>query len=145
VRVDFYHLTRDPVTHVLPAIAERVLASGGRLLIVAAQRDLLDRVSERLWDAGPARYLAHDYADAPDPEIQPILLASAMDSANGAKAVALVDGLWRAEALGFERTFLFFDENSIAGARIAWRDLGLVEDCERHYWKQDGGRWREGP
>ena len=35
MQVDFYHLTATPLERALPQIAERVLASGGRLLIVA--------------------------------------------------------------------------------------------------------------
>ena len=66
--------------------------------------------------------------------------------ANGARNVALIDGVWREEALGFDRAFYLFDADTIAQARAAWRALGTREDINRRFWKQDeDGRWREGP
>ena len=43
---------------------------------------------------------------------QPVLIAPDCEAANGARHVALVDGVWRDEALGFERAFHFFDDQS---------------------------------
>ncbi|MCW2350232.1 MULTISPECIES: DNA polymerase III subunit chi [unclassified Sphingobium] len=145
MQVDFYQLSRDPVEATVPAIARRVLDGGGRLLVVSAERDQLDRISEGLWSAGPESYLANDHADAPMPQVQPILLAPSCDAANGARHVALADGLWRDEALGFERVFYFFDDATVAGARLAWKALSRSEDVTPRFWKQDGGRWRQGP
>ncbi|MCW2411985.1 MULTISPECIES: DNA polymerase III subunit chi [unclassified Sphingobium] len=145
MQVDFYQLSRDPVEATVPAIARRVLDGGGRLLVVSAERDQLDRISEGLWSAGPESYLANDHADAPMPQVQPILLAPSCDAANGARHVALADGLWRDEALGFERVFYFFDDATVGGARLAWKALSRSEDVTPRFWKQDGGRWRQGP
>ena len=36
MQVDFYHLTRLPLERALPQIAEKVVASGARLLVVSA-------------------------------------------------------------------------------------------------------------
>jgi DNA polymerase-3 subunit chi len=147
--VDFYHLTRDPVERVIPSIAARVLDGGGRLLVVAQERERLERISEALWSAGEKSYLAHDYEDQPLPEVQPVLLSLSVSAngaaLNGARLIALADGEWRGDALGFERIFHFFDEETIGAARSAWRSLSERDDVERRYWKQDGGRWRQGP
>ena len=66
-------------------------------------------------------------------------------AANGAKYIALADGLWRDEALAFERAFLIFGEGTLQGARDCWRMLGTRDGVERRFWKQDGGKWVEGP
>jgi len=145
VQVDFYQLSRDPAEAVLPAIAGKILAGGGRLLIVSADRPQLDRISRGLWEAGPETYLAHDHADAPMPDAQPILLAADCAAANGARHVALADGLWREEALDFERAFYFFDDATIDGARASWRALSKADGVTPRFWKQDGGKWRQGP
>ncbi|MET0364217.1 MAG: DNA polymerase III subunit chi, partial [Sphingobium sp.] len=110
MRVDFYQLSRDPVEQVLPQIAARVLDEGQRLLVVSAHADQLTRISARLWAAGPETFLANDYVDAPLPDVQPILLSPDCIAANGATRIALADGQFREEALAFERTFYFFDE-----------------------------------
>ena len=145
MRVDFYQLSRDPVEAVLPLIAARILDEGQRLLIVSADAEQLTRISARLWDAGPESFLAHDRADAPLPEVQPILLSSACDPANNASRIALADGRFRDEALSFERTFYFFDSETIDAARTCWRALTKREDIATHFWRQEGGRWRQGP
>jgi DNA polymerase-3 subunit chi len=145
MQVDFYQLTRDPVEQALPGIARRVLENGGRLLVVSEDTAQLVRISRGLWDAGPDTYLAHDRAEAPMPEAQPILLAGQCEAANGARMIVLADGLWRDEALQFERVFYFFDDAAIDGARASWRTLSKAEGVTPRFWKQDGGKWRQGP
>lgn len=142
MQVDFYHLTRAPLERVLPQIADKVLAGGGRLLVVsddAAQRGKLDQI---LWSYAPESFLPHGQAGGEDDAAQPVLIGAGVEAANGARNVALADGLWREEALAFDRAFHFFDEERIEEARAAWRGLGAHEDVERRYWKQDeNGRW----
>ena len=140
MRADFYHLTRVPLEKVLPSIAERVLASGERLVIVAEDDKILTRIDALLWSYKPESFLPHGRG-----EDQPILLtADAGDAA--AQNIALIDGQWRDGALTFARAFYFFDSQSIDSARTAWRGLADRSEVERHYWKQDeAGKWVEGP
>ena len=142
MRVDFYQLTRDPVEAVLPLIARNTLAQGQRLLVVA-EPDQFDRLSDALWTRLPESFLAHGRAGDPHEARQPILLSSAVQPANGARYIALADGVWREEALTFDRAFLLFSDTTIAAARQVWRDLGNHEALDRHLWKQDGGKWLE--
>jgi DNA polymerase-3 subunit chi len=147
-RVDFYRLTRDHVERVLPAIATRILANGDRLLVIAASAMQRQAIDEALWTLQPASFLPHGAAGSPDEEIEPILIAGTLDASppNRARLVALADGEWRDEALGFERSFLLFDNSRIDDARATWRKLGATEGAEIHFWKQDDrGRWSEGP
>lgn len=144
-RVDFYQLSRDPVERVLPQIAVRILDEGERLLVVSSDREQLSRISARLWDAGPESFLANDHADAPLPDVQPILLSASYTAANGATRIALTDGQFRDEALTFDRIFYFFDAETIAAARTHWRALAQKEEIATHFWRQEDGRWRQGP
>jgi DNA polymerase-3 subunit chi len=143
MQVDFYHLTTTPLDRALPQIAEKVLASGTRLLIVAesaAQRLALDRL---LWSYAPDSFLPHGQVGSGNEAGQPVLLSDAPDPINGARHIALVDGVWRDAALGFERAFHFFDADRIDEARIAWKGLADRDGVERRYWKQNGGRWEQ--
>jgi DNA polymerase-3 subunit chi len=143
MQVDFYHLTQSPAERVLPVLATRTLERGERMLIVSADPAHRAVLSTALWTHSPESFLAHGELDGPNPQVQPLLLADRVEPANGAKFVALADGLWRDEALAFARIFLLFNEETIAGARKAWVALGEREGLERHYWKQDGGKWVE--
>lgn len=145
MQVDFYQLTRDPAEKVLPPIAQRVLDGGGRLLLVSGDAAQLEAISAALWNAKPDSFLAHATAGEADDSIQPILLSSETEAANAAKFVALADGVWRDEALKFDRVFYLFPPSHTDNARAAWRALGEIPDIERRYWKQDIGKWVQGP
>jgi DNA polymerase-3 subunit chi len=142
VIVDFYHLTASPLEKVLPAIAEKVLASGERLVVVADEAHL-PRLDEQLWTYAGDSFLPHGRGDA---EAQPVLLSPFAVPANGAANVALADGAWREEALGFARIFYFFDAAHLDEARTAWRGLKANAQATARYWKQDErGKWVQGP
>ena len=145
MQVDFYQLSRDPVERVLPVIAERILAGGGRLLVVAGDGARLERLSGGLWEAGAETFLAHGLAGQGSENVQPILLSDRCEPGNGARHVALADGLWRDEALAFERVFYFFDIETIDGARASWRALTKADDVTPRFWRQDGRKWVQGP
>ncbi|WP_066794652.1 DNA polymerase III subunit chi [Sphingomonas soli] len=144
MQVNFYHLTRMPLERVLPQIAEKVLESGERLLVVAEDPGFRGKLDQLLWSYRTDSFLPHGQAGGPDDARQPILICETADAANGARYVALADGVWRDEALGFERVFHLFDEDAIQEARAAWKALADREGVERRYWKQDeNGRWEQ--
>ena len=143
--VDFYHLGASPLERVLPAICEKLIAGGERLLVVAGP-DQLERIDRDLWTYSPDSFLPHGRSGGPSDQAEPVLLSSAVEAANGARKVALADGVWRDEALGFERVFYFFDGSAIEAARASWRALKGRAEVEARYWKQDErGKWVQGP
>ncbi len=144
MRVDFYQLSRDTAETALPLIARASLNAGERLLIVSADDSQRGRIGEALWTRLPDSFLAHGQAGGAHDGRQPILIAGEIMPANGARFLALADGQWR-EAEGFTRVFLMFDDVTLAGARTCWRLLGEREAVERRFWKQEGGKWVEGP
>jgi DNA polymerase-3 subunit chi len=143
MQVDFYHLSQ-PIERVLPVLAEKVVGSGGRLLVVSAdagQRRSLDRL---LWEYDAESFLPHAQAGEGDDGAQPILVSAEVSAANGARLVLLADGVWRDEALGFDRALHLFGEENIGAAREAWRGLKERDGVERRYWQQDErGKWRQ--
>lgn len=146
MQVDFYHLAATPIERVLPRIAERLLGEGARLLVVTDDEALLARLDRQLWDYAPASFLPHGRDGGDDDTRQPVLLSASIVAANGARNVALADGVWRDAALGFDRAFYLFDGSVIDDARDNWRALAGKPDVERRFWKQDdAGKWRQGP
>ena len=145
MQVDFYHLTVQPLDRVLPRIAERVVADGGRLLIVSGAEEQRRSVDRLLWTYTPDSFLPHaELGGGGDDAVQPVLIAGEVNAANRARNIALVDGVWRDEALDFDRAFHLFDEDTIKAARGAWKALGEREGVNRRYWKQnDAGRWEQ--
>ena len=144
MRVDFYQLTRDPAEGVVPLLARNTLKAGQRLLVVSADEAQRGRIADALW-AVKGDFLANGQAGGPHDARQPILLSARLDPANGAAFLLLADGLWRDAEAEFARVFYLFDDASLQAARDCWRMLGQREGVERHFWKQQDGRWVEGP
>ena len=125
----------------LPLIARAARRAGQRLVVVAEDADLLERLDKALWEQFPEDYLAHGRADAPHAARQPVLLSPDCTAANGATLVALADGRWRSEAETFDRALLFFDEAGRAASREVWRLFAQREDVTREFHELDGGKW----
>lgn len=145
MRVDFYQLSRDPAPQVAALLAGKAVGAGARVLVVADDKPLLDTISSKLWDAAPESFLANGMAGAKHDARQPILLSHAVEPGNGADMLVLADGRWRDPGSSFTRVMLLFDGSTIDDARGTWRQLGEDQAITRHFWKQDGSRWIEGP
>jgi DNA polymerase-3 subunit chi len=141
VQLDFWQLSRDPIERVVALIAERTLGAKEKLLVVAEDDTRRAAIGRALWEARPEAFLANGEADAPHAERQPILLSPRCEAANAARYVVLADGAWRAEAEGFERAFLLFDEAATPAARAVWRQFDGRDDVERNYYAQEDGKW----
>lgn len=145
MQVYFYHLTRDPAEKLVPILAGKCLDSNARLLLVSEDENRRNSLSKALWTQNASSFLAHDFCGSKHEELQPILISNKCHAPNAAKFIILADGQWRAEALDFERAFYLFTGDEIGEARTAWRDLSAQADVTPRYWKQDAGRWVQGP
>ena len=141
MQVDFYQLVAIPAEQVIASLAEKVLETDGRLLIVAEDEAQLARLDRMLWDQGAAGFLPHGIAGGADDARQPILLSSSPDAPNQARNMLIADGLWREAALTYDRSFYLFDDATLGGARLAWKLLAGREGVERRYWAREGGKW----
>jgi DNA polymerase-3 subunit chi len=143
VQVDFYQLGASAAEQIIASIADKVLASEGRLLIVADDEPFLARLDRMLWDSGAASFLPHGLAGGSDDARQPILLSTSPDAPNQARHVLIADGQWRDAALTYDRSFYLFDAGTLEGARLAWKLLAGRDGVERRYWAQVDGRWKQ--
>jgi len=141
VQVDFYQLAGTPPEQVIATLAEKVLESDGRLLIVAEDEAQLARLDRQLWDQGSQNFLPHGVAGGTDDARQPILLSTSPDAPNQARNMLIADGQWREAALTYDRSFYLFDDDTLEGARLAWKLLSGRDGVERRYWAREGGKW----
>jgi DNA polymerase III subunit chi len=141
VQVDFYQLGGTPAEQVIANLAEKVLATDGRLLVVASDEAFLTRLDRMLWDHGPTSFLPHGLAGGADDSRQPILLSQSPDAPNLARNMLIADGEWRDAALAYDRAFHLFDNDTLEAARLAWKLLAGRVGVERRYWAQEDGKW----
>ena len=142
MQVDFYQLAGVAPESVIATLSDKVLASGGRLLIVAEDEAFLARLDRMLWDQGPSSFLPHGLAGGAEDSRQPILLSNSPDAPNQARAMLIADGIWREASLTYDRGFYLFDGNALEGARLAWKLLSGREGIERRYWAHEAGKWQ---
>ncbi|HKU91770.1 MAG TPA: DNA polymerase III subunit chi [Sphingomicrobium sp.] len=140
-QVDFYQLAGTPAEQVIASLSEKVLASDGRLLVVAFDEVFLARLDRMLWDQGATSFLPHGVAGGTDDARQPILLSTSPDAPNLARNMLIADGEWRDAALTYDRSFYLFDAETLEGARLAWKLLAGQQGIERRYWAQENGKW----
>lgn len=143
--MDFYQLSRDPAPVAIALLARKTIEAGERLLVVGAELELLEAISQGLWEASPDAFLANGIAGGEHDARQPILLSDEVEASNGAKFLLIADGQWRDPGDGFARVMYLFDDATIGTARQTWKALAASDAIERKFWKQDGGRWVEGP
>lgn len=145
MRVDFYQLSRDPAPAATALLARKTIEAGERLLVVADDSALLESIGSELWESAPESFLANGMAGGAHDARQPILLSPDVTPANGAQFLLLADGHWRDPGEAFRRVMYLFDDTTIDEARRTWRMLVGEEEASCRFWKQQGGRWVEGP
>jgi len=143
VQVDFYQLAGTPPEQVIASLAQKVLAAGGRLLVIAEDEPFLAKLDRMLWDQGASNFIPHGLAGGSDDARQPVLLSTSPDAPNQARNMLIADGTWREAALTYDRSFYLFDSNTLEDARLAWKLLAGREGIERRYWAQVDGRWKQ--
>ncbi|HET9144805.1 MAG TPA: DNA polymerase III subunit chi [Sphingomicrobium sp.] len=141
MQVDFYQLAGTPPEQVIASLADKLLATGGRMIVVADDEVFLARLNRILWDQGAASFVPHGLAGGADDARQPVLLTTSPDAPNLARNMLIADGVWRESALSYDRSFFLFDNATLEGAREAWKSLAAKEGIERRYWAQEGGKW----
>lgn len=143
MRVDFYLLDRTPAEAVVPLLVRAAKLAGERVLVVTDDGEQAARIDQALWEMAPDAFLAHGIAGEGHEALQPALISGQIEPVNNAQFVILADGKWRDESSQFDRTFLLFGEDRRQESRECWSMIGQNDAMERHFWKQEGGKWRE--
>ena len=141
MRVDFYLLDAGGPEVALAPLAGKVLEAGGRLLVVAGEAARREALSRGLWAYRGESFLANGVAGGEADARQPILISDAVRADNGARYLALADGVWREPEGDFERVLLVFGEAERMAARETWRLLKGREVWDCHFWRREGARW----
>ena len=88
----FYHLHRQPLERVLPALIEKSLARGWRVVVQAASEERVEALDAHLWTFRDDSFLPHGTWREAEAGEQPILLTVRDDNPNGASVRFLIDG-----------------------------------------------------
>ena len=141
----FYHLQRQPLERVLPALVEKSLARGWRVVVQASSDERVEALDAHLWTYRDDAFLPHGTDREQDPASQPVLLTTRDHNPNRAEVRFLIDGAdVPADAAGYERIVLLFDgedPDALAAARERWTQA-KAQGLATTYWQADEeGRW----
>ena len=143
----FYHLHRQPIEKVLPALLEKSLERGWRVVVQAATDERIEALDAYLWTYREDGFLPHGTAKESETAAQPVLLTTGDDNPNGANVRFLIDGAAvPSDAASYQRIVLLFDgedDDAVAVARTRWSEAKAA-GFEVTYWQPDeNGRWKQ--
>ena len=142
----FYHLEASTLKGVLPDLLTKTLAKGWRALVRFPDGADLSEWDEFLWTFQDESFLPHGRDDEGRADQQPILLANAMNTADGFDAVFLIDGAEVAEPSAAERVMVMIDGRSaeaVERERGRWKALKET-GATMSYWQQGArGGWEK--
>ena len=139
----FYHLETRPLEAVVPQLLEKTLERGWRAVIECGSRERAEALDAHLWNYRDDSFLPHGIDGEEVDNLQPILLTTGTENANGATVRFFVDRAVPQSTEGYERIVYLFsglDPDAVAEARVAWK--ALKEGNAVTYWQQEpDGRW----
>lgn len=142
----FYHLERQPLDRVLPALLERTLERGWRAVVQSGNEERLDAIDTQLWTYREESFLPHGTKKDGNAALQPVYLTTGDDNPNEATVRFLIDGATAAEFSSYARLVYLFDghdETALALARAEWK-RAKEAGCDVTYWQQsESGRWEK--
>jgi len=143
----FYHLERQPLEKVIPALLEKTLERGWRAMIRAKTAEKVQLLDEALWTYAEESFLPHAVVSEPFAEVEPIVITASMEEPNRPDILFLVEGVEFPEAVtSYQRVVLLFDGNddaALADARKAWKEV-RARGLDSTYWQQnENGRWEK--
>jgi DNA polymerase III subunit chi len=142
----FYHLKGQTPEQVLPALLQKSLERGWRVVVQASSDERVEALDAHLWTWRDDSFLPHGiWRDAEAAE-QPIVLTVNEENPNRAAVRFLIDGATMARgATDYERVVLLFDgedPDAVETARSRWSEAKAA-GLEVAYWQADErGRWQ---
>ena len=143
----FYHLQRQPLERALPALVEKAVGRGWRVVIQADEAGRLDMIDSLLWTYAAGSFLPHAREGEGDPQRQVIYLTLGTENPNDAALRLFVGRTVPGDALApdaYERAIVLFDgndEDELIHARRQWTAL-KARGLALAYWQQaERGGW----
>jgi DNA polymerase-3 subunit chi len=141
----FYHLQGQRLEGVLPALLEKSLQRGWRVVVQGASEERIEALDAHLWTYRDDGFLPHGTWREPEASAQPVLLTLTESNPNGSNVRILIEGApMPADPESYQRIVLLFDgddEEAVTAARTHWSEA-RARGFDVTYWQPDErGRW----
>jgi DNA polymerase-3 subunit chi len=142
----FYHLQRQPLEAVLPALLEKCIERNWRTVVQVGSEERRDALAAHLWTFRDDGFLPHGTEKDGHAASQPVWLTAGDDNPNNATVRFMADGASLADMTPYARVVMLFDGNdpdAVAAARETWTTVKAAGH-DATYWQQsDRGRWEK--
>jgi len=144
--VRFYHLQRQSTEQALPALVNKALQTGKRIIIQTADAKAASALNDHLWTYDASSFLPHGTAKDGNAEYQPIFITHNNDNPNGAKILILTGGADRDPKTDYDLCCEIFDgnnETALSTARAKWKAYKEANSLTLTYWQQTENGWEK--
>jgi len=144
--VKFYHLERQTLDQVLPALLGKALQNGHRIIVKAANDQEVERLNTHLWTYDQNSFLPHGSAKDDHHTDQPVWITSNDENPNKADVIILTQGT----TTGTEGKFALIcdmidgrNDQAVSEARTRWKTY-KDDGHDVTYWQQTPqGGWNK--
>jgi DNA polymerase-3 subunit chi len=141
----FYHLQGQKIEGVLPALLEKSLERGWRVIVQGASEERIEALDAHLWTYRDDGFMPHGTWREAEAGEHPVLLTLNDGNPNGANVRFLIEGApVPTDAESYQRIVLLFDgddDEAVAAARERWTE-SKAKGFDATYWQpDDSGRW----
>jgi DNA polymerase III subunit chi len=142
----FYHLKGQTLEQVLPALLQKSLERGWRVVVQACSDERVEALDAHLWTWRDDAFLPHGtWRDAAAAE-QPVLLTVNEENPNGAIVRFLVEGAaMPGNASAYQRIVLAIDggdADAVETARLRWGEAKAAGFDVTYWLADENGRWQ---
>ncbi|MGD0025930.1 MAG: DNA polymerase III subunit chi [Xanthobacteraceae bacterium] len=142
----FYQLKGQTLEQVLPALLQRSLERGWRVVVQACSDERVEALDAHLWTWREDAFLPHGTWRDTEAAEQPILLTVNEENPNGAIVRFLVEGAsMPGNVSAYQRIVLLFDgddANAVETARVRWGEAKAAGFDVTYWLADENGRWQ---
>jgi DNA polymerase III subunit chi len=142
----FYQLKGQTPEQVLPALLQKSLERGWRVVVQASSEERVEALDAHLWTWRDDSFLPHGTWRDSEAARQPIVLTLNEDNPNGAVVRFLVEGATMpGDVSAYQRVVLLFDgedPDAVEAARTRWREAKSAGFDVTYWQADDSGGWQ---
>lgn len=143
--IQFYHLLSTSRERAVPALMQKALRAGNRMVMLLDSEAALKAMSDALWSADPNGFLPHGSLRDGHEKEQPIFLSLTDVNPNHADVLVVLDGSSPASLPNYAKVLDVFDgnnETATAAARARWAQYKNAGHALQYIKQQPGGGWK---
>ena len=143
--IRFYHLQRQSVEQALPALLDKALQTGKKIIVRGFTEADCKKLSDAIWSAGENSFIPHGLGKDEHKADQPIWITHEDENPNDAKVLIAVNDAALFCENEFDLCCYMFDERSaqrVSEARQRWKHY-KDSDNTLTYWQQGVKGWEQ--